>query len=147
MIERVKQLIERAKVHFGKFGTGISEQAIANAERALKIPLPPSYKWWLENYGGGQIRGDVLYGIDEGELGMPDIVMLHEANERDGLFSSEELVFSIGNEEWFYFDTTEAAANGEYPVYLLDDAQSEPFLYAKGFLEFLERRITEMYKV
>ena len=43
---------------------------------ALAIAFPPSYRWWLSNYGGGQIGGDIVYGLDEAGIGAPDLVRL-----------------------------------------------------------------------
>ncbi len=147
MFEDVQRLIEQAKVAFPKFGNGVSSTVVAEAEKRLAIPLPESYKWWLLNYGGGQIGGDIVYGLDEGGMGRPDIVELAQANEQDGFHGLERLVFSIGNEENYYLDTTEGLDESrEYRVYLQECGQ-EPVEYANSFADFLQRRIKEVYRM
>lgn len=147
MFDDIQQSIEDANVSFPKFGRGVELPAIAEAEARLGIPLSESYKWWLLNYGGGQIGGDVIYGLDEPEMGRPDIVRLALDNQANRTFGLERLTFAIGNEEDFYFDTTEGPDHtGEYKVYLQEYGQ-EPFLYADSFAEFLRRRIREVYRI
>ena len=148
MYEDIVTLIEEKSVSFPKFdsGSGVSEAAIRRAEGALKVPLPESYKWWLSKYGGGQIAGDIVYGIDEGNMGAPDLVELAQMNERDGREGIRHLVFAIGDGEQFYFATSERGAEGEYKVYLLDAGQGDPMPYANSFADFLRKRIKEMYR-
>jgi hypothetical protein len=146
MHEDLMQLIERAKVAFPKFGNGVPQATITAAEQALGVPLPDSYKWLLLNYGGGQLKGDIVYGLDEGGMGRPDIVELARLNEQDGLYHIDRLVFCMGNAENFLFDTTRAK-NGEYPVLLHDITQDELIPYAESFAEFLRKRIREVYSV
>jgi len=146
MHDDVIQLIERSKVAFPKFGNGVSEATVTKAEAALRIPLPESYKWWLLNYGGGQIKGDIVYGLEDGlepdEWG-PDIVELARMNEHDGLYYKDRLVFSMGNAENFFFDTTKME-NGEYQVFTHDITQNDMTPYARSFVEFLQKRIREL---
>jgi hypothetical protein len=125
-------------------GDGVAQATIDNAEKALGTPLPESYKWWLLKYGGGQIKGDVVYGLDEGAMGRPDIVELAQMNERDGLYGKDRLVVCMGNTENFYFDT-EHLDGGEYEVFLHELAGDEGMPYATTFAGFLERRIREVY--
>ncbi|MBG8556135.1 SMI1/KNR4 family protein [Hymenobacter guriensis] len=44
-------------VDFADFGEGYTGDEICAAEQALGICFPPSYRWWLKNYGGGTIGG------------------------------------------------------------------------------------------
>lgn len=145
MYEDVVQLIVRARVPFPPFGSGVSQATIGEAEVSLGFPLPQSYKWWLLNYGGGQIRGDILYGLDEENLGRPDVVELAKMNERDGLYGRSRLVFCMGNAENFAFDTRNLDGDGEYEVLLHDIACGDEVSYARSFTEFLKRRIKELY--
>lgn len=146
MFDDVIQLIERSKVAFPKIGNGVSVATITSAEKALGFPLAESYKWWLLNYGGGQIKGDIVYGLDEDGMGRPDIVELARMNEQDGLYNKDRLVFSMGNAENFFFDTTKLE-NGEYPVLVHDITQDEVIQYAGSFADFLRKRIRELYKI
>jgi hypothetical protein len=45
------------------FGPGVPEGVIADAERALGVSFPPSYRRFLATYGGGYIRGYELEGL------------------------------------------------------------------------------------
>ena len=146
MYDDLIQLIERSKTAFPKFGNGVSHAAILGAEKALGFPLPESYKWWLLNYGGGQLKGDIVYGIDEPDMGRPDVVKLARINELDALYDDDRLVFSIADAENFYFDTAELR-NGEYPVFMHDITQNNVILYAGSFSEFLRKRIHELFGI
>src|SRR4051794_35247114 len=105
MFDDLVELIDRAHVAFPLFGHGVPPAAIEVAERKLGLAFPSSYRWWLLNYGGGQVRGDLLYGIDAENLGAPDIVERARRNQEAGFHGTERLVFAIGNEEQFLFDT------------------------------------------
>jgi hypothetical protein len=143
------QLIERSRVAFPKIGSGVRLSVITRAETTLGVRFSESYKWWLLNYGGGQIRSDVVFGLEEGlrenEWG-PDIVNLAQINKRDGLYDIGRLVFCMGNGENFLFDTSKLE-NGEYRVFLHDIAQNELIPYAESFAEFLQKRIREVYRI
>lgn len=144
MHESLIDLIERSGVAFCRDG-GITSSAIDNAEARLGIPLPDSYKWWLRKYGAGQIEGDILFGLDEGDIDMANIVGLAEQNARHGFHGKERLVFCVGNEEQFYFDTINLV-DGEYKVFWLEFGQ-DPMLFAADFAGFLKRRIREVYRL
>lgn len=140
----IRSLIERKQVAFPAFGSGVSEAAIVDAEKRLRLKFPASYRWWLRHYGGGQIRSDIVYGLDEAGGGRPDIVKLAEARASAGL-PSRMLVFSVGNGEVFYFETSHPNEHGEYPVILEEGAPDTAFEYARDFGGFLMRRINELY--
>ncbi len=149
MYEDLVRLIEQTNVAFTKDGTGVTPASIARAEASLELPLPESYKWWLLKYGGGQIKGDVVYGLYEGipdDVWTASIVALAEINKRNALYDSNRLVFCEGNGEHFFFDTTKLQ-NGEYPVFLDEVGESGVNPYAKNFAEFLCRRIRELYGI
>lgn len=144
MYDDVIELIERARVAFPPFGNGVSQAAIDNAEATLGFELPHSYKWWLRNYGGGQIQGDVVYGLDEEGIGKPDVVELATMNNSNGLYGQKRLVFCMGNAENFVFNTENLDDGGEYEVLLHDITAGEEIRFAVSFTEFLQRRITEV---
>lgn len=121
MYEDLQSLIERAKVPFPKFGRGVSIGSIADAEAKLGAPFPASYRWWLLNYGGGQLKGDLLYGLDEQGLLLPDIVKLAQQNWQAGFYEQTEIVFCTGNEENFLFD---AATMNENEYHVIQDRKS-----------------------
>ncbi len=145
MYNDVVDLIREYRVAFPRFGDGVSQESIDQAQRDLGILLPPSFKWWLHNYGGGQIRGDIMYGLEDGNIGRPDIVRLAKENEQNGLYGKERLVFCVGNSSNFCFDTENCDENGEYKVMEHDIDSDEEYCYADSFAAFLERRIKALY--
>ncbi len=102
MYEEVIRLIERAGVAFPPLGNGVSQAAIENAETVLGIALPNSYKWWLLNYGGGQIQADIVYGLDEDGMGRPDLIELAHMNEQDGCMVVSGLYSAWGTRRTSY---------------------------------------------
>lgn len=144
-IDEVKRLISshRSIVEFGLPTDAVEEEWIAKAEIALNRSLPDSYKWFLRNYGGGEIGGEEIYSI----YGMPfesvnggDIVFQYLSNRKAGLLDDSKLVISVTDfGETFFFDYTRWSAN-ECPIYLR--LPSGDFIhYGDDFCEFLRKRI------
>lgn len=76
---RIIALIERNRsvADFADFGDGVRPEWIAAAEKAIGSPLPESYRWWLANYGGGEIGGEEVFSVyaaDPGGIAGGDIV-------------------------------------------------------------------------
>ena len=145
MYEGLIRLIEQRKVSFPPFGSGVSETAILNAESELNVRFPPSYRWWLLNFGGGQLGQDLVFGIDEAEIGAPDVTKLNKTDLVDGLRQSHEIMFYIGNEERFFFDTSRRTALGEFPICHRIYGEEKNYEYSRTFDEFLWKRISELY--
>lgn len=145
MYEELVHLIEQENVSFPPFGSGVSEASILNAEAELRVRFPPSYRWWLLNFGGGQIGHDLVFGLDEAGIGAPDITKLNKADLADGLRQSHEIMFYIGNEERFFFDVSRQTAMGECPVCHRVFGEDQDVDYASTFKEFLRKRISELY--
>src|SRR5579863_9695987 len=63
--DEIRQLIDANPeiAEFADFGDGVSDEWIGRAESVLGFMLPGSYKWWLRNYGGGEIGGEEIYSI------------------------------------------------------------------------------------
>jgi hypothetical protein len=147
MYEDLVELIENSNiVSFGPFGQGVSEEWIQKAEKRLGLDLPPSYRWWLKNYSGGEVGGEEIYSIyeiDFEEAVGGDIVFVALANQQNGLCGTEKLyICDTGVDEGFYFDTTQKNDAGEYKVYSLDNTDGSFVLYADNFIEFLKKRIS-----
>ena len=45
-------------IEFGSPEQAPSSERMAKAETAIGCRLPESYRWFLENYGGGEVHGD-----------------------------------------------------------------------------------------
>ncbi len=128
-------------VEFAEFGDGVSAEWIEKAEVAIGIELPPSYKWWLGNYGGGEVGGEEVFSVYEQDFDTVvggDIVYMHRLNQSNGLFQPHQLAICESDFDGaFYFDTSARVENGECPVKSCATDQ----VYANDFLEFLEKRI------
>lgn len=140
--DETKKLIEKAgdKVEFADFGDGVSGKWIIKAEERLGIKFPNSYKWWLENYGGGEIFGEEIYSIYEqnfDEVVGGDIVYMNELSRANSNYQRNMLIICETDDQVFYFDTSIKSKNDEYPIYELNSNK----LYANDFLEFLKKRI------
>lgn len=130
-------------VDFGSPSTAPGDDWIARAESALERPLPASYRWFLQRYGGGEIGGEEIYSI----YGIPfetanggDIVSQHLANRKTGLLGESKLVVGATDfVEIFFFDY-DAFRDGECPVDLRLPS-GEQVRYAEDFYDFLRKRI------
>lgn len=142
--DEIQKLIAESEsfVEFADFGDGISDKWIEKAESRLGFLLPDSYKWWLKNYSGGEIYGEEIYSIYEEDFDTVvggDIVYMHELNQRDNNFPQNVLVICEVDDEVFYFDLSVREDGNEYPIYSYNSKK----LYAKDFIDFLKKRITE----
>jgi antitoxin YobK len=143
MYDEIKKIIGEAGsvVEFADYGDGISEEWIIKAEERLGFTIPNSYKWWLRNYGGGEIYGEEIYSIYEQDFDTVvggDIVYMYELNKRNNNYSDEKVVICETDDTVFYFDLSNRK-DDEMPIYSLNDNN----IYADNFIEFLKKRITE----
>ncbi|MFP5393640.1 MAG: SMI1/KNR4 family protein [Gammaproteobacteria bacterium] len=144
-IAEVEDLISRntSVVDFGTAADAVSDEWVGRAEAQLNRTLPPSYKWFLKNYAGGEIGGEEIYSI----YGLPfetvnggDIVSQHLRGCATGLHNDSQLTISETDfGEVFFFDLNTNNA-GEYPIYLRLPS-GEQIKYANDFYEFLKKRI------
>lgn len=143
--EEIRQLIESSDaVDFSPYGQGVSDEWIMRAEQNLGFKLPPSYRWWLKNFGGGEIHGEEIYSVYEIDdvKGGGDIVYMHDVNLRNGTAQVNELFVSEpSGDESFYFRLDEGLPDGEFPIYVFDYVNNEHQKYADNFFEFLKKRI------
>ncbi len=141
--DEVRALVaaNKAIAEFADFGDGVSEEWILRAESALGVRLPPSYRWWLRNYGGGEIGGEEIYSVYEQDFETVvggDIVAMQRVNEVNGLLTGSQLEICHSDIDGvFYFDLETSAGDGEYPVVSAGTGE----VYASCFLDFLEKRI------
>jgi len=136
-------MIDNAKegINFNSFGKGVSDEWLQRAETRLGIKFPPSYVWWLKNYGGGEIHGQELYSIYEEDFNTVvggDIVYINELNVSKGLFSKDQLVVCQSDlDVIYYFDTTKRDENSEMPIYEYFSKNK----VADNFIELLKKMI------
>jgi len=127
------------------FVEGISEDWVRKAELALSLRFPPSFRWYLLNYGGGTIGGEEingLLGVDFDDACGPDIVFNTLVERRQ--FDIPHCLISLVNheDEMFYLDTSVKDENNENPV-VREQAETlgSRDRYADNFARFLLKRI------
>ena len=137
-IEESKRIVE-----FRDFGDGTSQEWITRAEERLGITFPPSYVWWLKNYGGGEILGEEIFSIYEMDFDTVvggDIVYMNELYRKKNFKPTDIIISTTDRGEVFYFKTDEKDDENEYPVYL----NITKIKYAENFADFLKKRIDEV---
>jgi antitoxin YobK len=144
--DEIQKLIVEAgdSVEFADYGDGISEEWIIKAENRLGFELPNSYKWWLRNYGGGEIYGEEIFSIYEQDFDTVvggDLVYNYELNMKDKNYGNDKVVICEANDDVFYFNLSKRNDENELPIYSLNDKKK----YANDFIEFLKKRMTEKY--
>jgi antitoxin YobK len=145
MFDSLRALIERADFFQAGSAGEVEPSWIDAAEEELGYPLPPSYCWWLENYGTGQLDGHPICTLAPPEFrddADSDLIYTFRTNSTNGIGGANKLFFWEPNgDERFFFDTSKPDASGEFPVYVEDLVQGEDRQYAKTFAEFLEQEI------
>ena len=141
--QRVVDLINAHKsiVEFAPFGKGVSQEWIEKAEIAIGMPVPISYKWWLRNYGGGEIGGEEIfsvYGEDFNTVVGGDIVYMYRLALRDGQNPMLVPICQSDVDGTFSFEVETDRIGNEYAIY----SQATGQRYAENFLDFLEKRIS-----
>lgn len=143
--DEVRQLILKSKTaNFAPYGHGTTDDWIKKAEKKLGIKLPPTYVWWLKNYGGGEINGEEIYSIYEIEdfQGGGDITYMRDVNLENEAGNANQLFISEpGQGESYYFCLNKQGEDGEMPVFVYDYANNAHSFYAGTFLEFLKKRL------
>lgn len=144
MYDEIKELIENAKeyVDFAPYGDGASDEWIEKAEKRLAVEFPKSYKWWLKQYGGGEVCGEEIYSIYEMDFDTVvggDIVYINELSRKQDSSFVDKLIICEPNDAIFYFDLSQGLNDDEYLIYEYFSKKK----YADSFLEFLKRRLTE----
>lgn len=129
-------------VNFGTAKNRVSNARLQESEESIGFRFTRSYKWFLQNYAGGEICGDEIlsvYARSSSETGGGDIAFhyVNDAKIVQGKLSRVR-VFSTDFGERFFFDYARFDGK-EAPVCLaLGDDVSE---YAADFFEFLIKRI------
>lgn len=139
--KKVVDLIDanRGKVDFGTFGSGVDDIWIEKAQKRLRVRFPPSFVWWLKNYGGGEIDGDEIFSIYEMDFDSVvggDIVYINELYREKGRATPGELFIQKSDfGEDYYIDLNQIDDRGESPIYVAPPGVR----YAEDFLHFLEK--------
>ncbi len=141
------ELIEHNRgdaVEFGNANCDLNPTSlrVQETEDLIGAKLPPSYLWFVNNYGGGEIYGEEIFSIYQsfrpesaGDIGVKTCQF-----RKAGFISSTEIaVCSNDFGEIFALDVSVLSDKGEYPVYVRRGRQREA--YAENFAAFLAKRI------
>lgn len=136
-----EKLIELFEEYSDLINMGTADDAPSNywinaAEKALLVSFPADYKWFLNNYGGGDICGEEIYSIyclPFNEAVGGDIVYQNTI-ANNNLQSNKIALSNTDFDEEFFFDT-----NDMEKVYISIGNNRQ--LYASNFLEYLQKRL------
>lgn len=143
--EEIRDLIEAnlSRVNFGLYGIGCPDDWIESAQIKLGVTFPPSYRWWLKNYKGGEIDGDEVFSVYDplfADIPGGDIVYMNKLSQKGGFSTPAQLVIQTNDQgEDFYIDLRQIDEHGESPVFVNPGARR----YADNFLQFLTRKLNE----
>ena len=145
-LTKLSTLIERHRSRGVDFGTNEdapNPEWIGMAEERLGHQLPPSFKWFLNNYGGGEICGEEIYSIYgpdfESAFG-GDVVFQFLAHQHSQTLGVDEIPVATNDMGEIFFMKAAPVAKGEYQVWVKRGADTD--FYADTFADFLEKRIT-----
>jgi antitoxin YobK len=144
--DQTRRAIEQSNItDFANFGEGRDEHWIVDAESMLGIAFPPSYRWWLRMYGGGEVNGCEIYSVYDVPMfaGDGDVARIHRANVAKGAASDQLVVCKPDGHEVFYLLLSQRDSDGEAPVISFDRINDVHALYASNFAGFLIRFIRE----
>lgn len=133
----------RDRIDFGTSEEGCSDLWIQKAQERLSVRFPPSYVWWLKNYGGGEIDGDEVFSIYEMDFDTViggDIVYINELARKNGFVKDNELILlhsDLGED--YCFDLSQIDEDGESPVLKYPPMKK----YADNFFDFLVKRLED----
>ncbi|MDD7911538.1 SMI1/KNR4 family protein [Pseudovibrio exalbescens] len=133
-------------VEFGNSSSDLSptDERVAETESKIGCKLPPSYLWFVKNYGGGHVYGEEIFAIYPvlSDLSVGDIAYQTKAEREQGFVGSSAVVICSNDfGETFYFDTSARDNEGEYPVFVKAGATEKK--YADSFAGFLYKRISD----
>ena len=137
--EEIIALIEECDfVDFAPFGEGASDSWVKKAEDRLGISLPPSYKWWLQNYGGGEVGLDQeiysIYEMDFDSVNGGDVVFQALKNQRKNISPKDRLYIYERSHHTAYLNISKQKEDGECCV--IEDLDGEITIHP-DFLAFL----------
>lgn len=131
-------LIEKKEdfVNFGTSDDAPSSEWIQKAEQALGVTLPEDYKWFLSEFGGGDICGEEIYSIyclpfDEavgGDLVYQNVISSDNVSIGKIVLSNTD----FGEEYYFKIDDINK-------VYV--SIGNKEMLYANDFIEYIKKRL------
>lgn len=145
----LEKLIENSRGNVVEFGNAVCDlnptpNRVMETEDYIGAKLPPSYLWFVSNYGGGEIHGEEIFSIyrvfEKESVG--DIGVNTGRYREDGFIEPTEIAVCVsGFGEIFTLDTANSEGDGEYRVFVRRGKHRE--VYAQNFAEFLVKRIED----
>lgn len=128
-------------IQFGSQDQAPSAAWISRAEAALGCTFPPSYRWFLETYGGGQIHGDDVFSIYQlpfDQVVGGDVVAATLRDRGLGLITATDIsICATDFGELFVLDGRLRTEDGECLVVRITGQNREAF--ADSFADFIIR--------
>ncbi|MEK5433607.1 SMI1/KNR4 family protein [Lysinibacillus sp. FSL R7-0073] len=131
-------------------GCNVKDSWITEAELELGFQLPPSYCWWLMNYGNARLIGGNILTVSQPEyrdIDDSDILYIHRLNLADEdwyrKYPNRLDLFVPDADELYFFDLSAKDEDGEFPVMCYDLMNNMIYEYAPTFSDFLERLLDE----
>ncbi len=145
MYEQLEKKLEETKALRWHKGHGAEQSWILEAEAELGFQLPPSYKWWLENYNNGYLNGGNILGLaptEHRDYADNDILYIHRLNIEDEewceQFPHRVDLYVPDSDELYFFDTSQVNEQGEFEIKCFDLMNGIIDTFAHSFAEFLE---------
>ncbi|MFE7620400.1 SMI1/KNR4 family protein [Streptomyces sp. NPDC057496] len=143
-LTQLRDLVEESPGLGRGSAAAVPEEAIREAETRVG-PLPPSYRWWLAEFGHGQAGGAQI--ATAGPAGAADDDM-YEAITAAWRLSGARLCFAMepdcGDGYSFALDRSGEAGAGEHPVVCRDGVDGDEYPVAESFAGFLAVRAARL---
>lgn len=118
-IQKAFESIEQSTIETF-FEDGLSQELLEKGELALNLTFPPSYAYFLKNYGVGGVEGFGVYGIIASKFmkkGQPNAIRLTlDARENDNLPNHLILIAEGGFGDYYALDCQNLNEDHEGPV-------------------------------
>jgi len=106
------------------------ESLISDAERALGVEFPPTYRSFVRRFGAGDLFGEEIYGVIDGDFDRPAVPngtwITHKRREESGLPEGMIVVAALGEGSDVVLDTAARGQDGEAPVLVWTPGASSP---------------------
>ena len=134
----------------GTFEFSPTLSSILRVEKSLKVKLPKSYLWFLENYGYISLFSQEVFYIsndkDVDKVPSADIEWNYFLYKEDSFIKDYEIpIFNDEFGQLYLMDSSKIDEDKEYPIYCKFTQNGEDKVYyAKNFLNFLEKQFKDM---
>ena len=123
-------------VEFGQAEDSPEDKEVSFTEKVLGVSLPPSYIWFLNTFGGGEVCGDEITSIyKDHQTPSGDMVYLTRLFRESQTINDHDVhILSTDFGELFVLNTSLRNAKSESPVEVIRGSHRNH--YADDFLSF-----------